>query len=161
MQLGTAQVTVNLRRGTYTVATTAAGTSEAARSDALFGEMTQRDPEFGAQLDSAEVARLTGLAPEDLDPAAAPQVVSTGNGFAIVVGTVAVNAMNDYSGSLALQTVGVRVRRPVSALVVTVIAFFLILWMHGGNTASRFENVLLFVGYSVFKKLEPGFADVA
>lgn len=31
---GTAQVTVNLRRGTYTVATTAAGTTEAARSDA-------------------------------------------------------------------------------------------------------------------------------
>ena len=28
------------------------------------------------------------------------------------------NAMNDYSGSLALQTVGVRVRRPLSALVV-------------------------------------------
>jgi nucleobase:cation symporter-1, NCS1 family len=31
--------------------------------------------------------------------------------------------------------------------VVTVIAFFLILWMHGGDTASRFENVLLFIGY--------------
>jgi hypothetical protein len=30
---GTAQVTVNLRRGTYTVATTAGGTTEAARSD--------------------------------------------------------------------------------------------------------------------------------
>jgi nucleobase:cation symporter-1, NCS1 family len=67
----------------------------------------------------------------------------------IVIGLASVgsNAMNDYSGSLALQTVGVRVRRPVSALVVTVIAFFLILWMHGGDTASRFQNVLLFVGY--------------
>jgi hypothetical protein len=31
---GTAQVTVNLRRGIYTVATTAGGTTEAARSDA-------------------------------------------------------------------------------------------------------------------------------
>ena len=67
----------------------------------------------------------------------------------VVIGLAAVgsNAMNDYSGSLALQTVGVRVRRPVSALVVTVLAFFLILWIHGGNTSSRFENVLLFVGY--------------
>jgi NCS1 family nucleobase:cation symporter-1 len=67
----------------------------------------------------------------------------------IVIGLASVgsNAMNDYSGSLALQTVGVRLRRPVSAVVVTVIAFFLILWMHGGNTASRFQNVLLFVGY--------------
>lgn len=49
-----------------------------------FGEMTQRDPEFGAELDPAEVARLTGLAQEDLDPRLPPQVVSTGTAFAIV-----------------------------------------------------------------------------
>jgi trans-2,3-dihydro-3-hydroxyanthranilate isomerase len=54
-------------------------------SDSLFGEMTQRDPEFGAELDPAEVARLTGLAVEDLDPALRPQIVSTGTAFAIVV----------------------------------------------------------------------------
>jgi trans-2,3-dihydro-3-hydroxyanthranilate isomerase len=53
--------------------------------DGLFGEMKQRDPEFGAELDPAEVARLTGLAIEDLDPALPPQVVSTGTAFAIVV----------------------------------------------------------------------------
>lgn len=51
----------------------------------LFAEMTQRDPEFGPELDSAEVARLCGLSRDDLDPAAPPQVVSTGNGFAIVL----------------------------------------------------------------------------
>jgi trans-2,3-dihydro-3-hydroxyanthranilate isomerase len=50
----------------------------------LFGEMTQRDPEFGAELDSAEVARLLGLAPEDMHPHLAPQIVSTGTAFAIV-----------------------------------------------------------------------------
>ena len=55
--------------------------------------------------------------------------------------------MNDYSGSLALQTIGVRVRRPISAVVVTVIAFALILWLHSGDTASRFQNVLLLVSY--------------
>jgi trans-2,3-dihydro-3-hydroxyanthranilate isomerase len=53
--------------------------------EGLFGEMTQRDPEFGAELDRIEVARLTGLTPEDLDARLLPQVVSTGNGFAIVV----------------------------------------------------------------------------
>ncbi len=53
-------------------------------ADGLFGEMTQRDPEFGAELDPAEVARLAGLAVEDLDPALPPQVVSTGTAFAIV-----------------------------------------------------------------------------
>ena len=51
----------------------------------FFGEMTQRDPEFGAELDRATVARLAGLRPEDLDSALPPQVVSTGTAFAIVV----------------------------------------------------------------------------
>ena len=50
----------------------------------LFGEMTQRDPEFLDQLDSAEVARLCGLTTSDLHPTVPPQVVSTGTAFAIV-----------------------------------------------------------------------------
>jgi trans-2,3-dihydro-3-hydroxyanthranilate isomerase len=50
----------------------------------LFGEMTQRDPEFGAELDPTIVARLAGLSADDLDPAMPPQVVSTGTAFAIV-----------------------------------------------------------------------------
>jgi len=54
-------------------------------SVAIFGEMTQREPEFGAVLDTAEVVPLLGLAHDDLDPALPPQVVSTGTSFAIVV----------------------------------------------------------------------------
>lgn len=65
----------------------------------------------------------------------------------IALSSVASNAMNDYSGSLALQTVGVRVRRPVSAVVVVVIAFALIMWLHSGDMATRFQGVLLFVSY--------------
>jgi trans-2,3-dihydro-3-hydroxyanthranilate isomerase len=53
-------------------------------SDGLFGEMTQRDPEFLSELDPTTVARLTGLSADDLHPAAFPQVVSTGTAFAIV-----------------------------------------------------------------------------
>ena len=52
--------------------------------DSLFGEMTQRDPEFGHQLDTAEVARLCGLHLDHLNAAVPPQVVSTGTAFAIV-----------------------------------------------------------------------------
>jgi trans-2,3-dihydro-3-hydroxyanthranilate isomerase len=52
--------------------------------EGLFGEMTQRDPEFGAELDPREVARLTGLEVDDLNPALPPQIVSTGTAFAIV-----------------------------------------------------------------------------
>ena len=54
-------------------------------SSGLFGEMTQRDPEFGKELNRAEVAPLLGLAVEDLDATLTPQIVSTGNAFAIVV----------------------------------------------------------------------------
>jgi trans-2,3-dihydro-3-hydroxyanthranilate isomerase len=50
----------------------------------LHGEMTQRDPEFGAELDRTKVAQLIGLSVDDLDPALTPQVVSTGTAFAIV-----------------------------------------------------------------------------
>jgi trans-2,3-dihydro-3-hydroxyanthranilate isomerase len=52
--------------------------------EGLFGEMTQGDPEFGAELDPAEVCRLIGLSENDLDPRLPPQVVSTGAPFAIV-----------------------------------------------------------------------------
>ena len=65
----------------------------------------------------------------------------------IALGSVGSNAMNDYSGSLALQTVGVKVRRPVSAVMVAVLAFGLIMWLHAGNLAARFQGVLLLVSY--------------
>jgi trans-2,3-dihydro-3-hydroxyanthranilate isomerase len=53
-------------------------------SAGLFGEMTQPDPKFGEELDPGEVARLTGLAIDDLNPGLPPQIVSTGIAFAIV-----------------------------------------------------------------------------
>jgi len=53
-------------------------------ANSFFGEMTQRDPEFGAELDPAIVANLIGIERGDLDPASPPQVVSTGTAFAIV-----------------------------------------------------------------------------
>lgn len=67
--------------------------------------------------------------------------------LAITFGAIASNAMNDYSGSLALQTVGVKVRRPVSAALVAVIAFALILWLDAGDLSERFQGLLLFVSY--------------
>lgn len=69
--------------------------------------------------------------------------------IAIAVGSVTSNAMNDYSGSLALQTIGVRVRRPASAIVVVLIAFALIMWLHSGELTARFQSVLLVVSYWV------------
>jgi NCS1 family nucleobase:cation symporter-1 len=68
---------------------------------------------------------------------------------AIWIGTVSVNAMNDYSGSLALQAAGARVRRPYVAVVVTALAFGLTMWLDTGNLTTKFEEVLLFITYWV------------
>jgi NCS1 family nucleobase:cation symporter-1 len=68
---------------------------------------------------------------------------------AIWIGTVSVNAMNDYSGSLALQAAGARIRRPYIAIIVTAAAFFLTLWLNTGTLATKFQNVLLFATYWV------------
>ena len=66
---------------------------------------------------------------------------------AIVFGAIASNSMNDYSGSLAFQALGARVRRPLIAAVVAVLAFAAILWMNAGDTSGKFQNILLFVSY--------------
>ena len=49
-----------------------------------FGEMTQKNPEFGAIHDVEDVARLTGLSAADFDDSAPIQTVSTGVPFTIV-----------------------------------------------------------------------------
>jgi NCS1 family nucleobase:cation symporter-1 len=75
--------------------------------------------------------------------------------LAIALAAVGSAAMNDYSGSLALQTIGIRIRRPISALVVAVLAFALIMWLHSGDMSTRFTDVLLLVSYWI-----PGFVAV-
>jgi NCS1 family nucleobase:cation symporter-1 len=67
--------------------------------------------------------------------------------IAIAFGAITSNSMNDYTGSLAFQALGVRLRRPVTAALVAVLAFAAILWMHAADTAGRFENILLLIGY--------------
>ncbi|BAC74917.1 cytosine permease [Streptomyces avermitilis] len=75
--------------------------------------------------------------------------------LAVALAALCSNAMNDYSGSLALQTAGVRVPRPVAAALAAALGFPLVLWMHAANTTARFQNVLLFVGYWI-----PGFVAI-
>jgi trans-2,3-dihydro-3-hydroxyanthranilate isomerase len=49
-----------------------------------FGEMRQRDPEFGTIQPREDVARAIGLSAEDIDPNLPIQTVSTGMGFTMV-----------------------------------------------------------------------------
>ena len=51
---------------------------------AVFGEMTQKNPEFGAIHSVADVAPFTGLSASDFDESAPIQTVSTGVPFTIV-----------------------------------------------------------------------------
>ncbi|HEV2136916.1 MAG TPA: PhzF family phenazine biosynthesis protein [Terracidiphilus sp.] len=87
--LGTASVlkqhvAETMRGDTVTLALNVGAVPVRFAGDGLFGEMTQRDPEFGAELERTEVARLTGLSVDDLDSSLPPQAVSTGTAFAIV-----------------------------------------------------------------------------
>jgi nucleobase:cation symporter-1, NCS1 family len=67
--------------------------------------------------------------------------------IAIFFGTVAVNAMNDYTGSLSLQAAGLRVWRPASAGVVAVLSFLATLYLYYNNFSSTVENYLLVITY--------------
>jgi NCS1 family nucleobase:cation symporter-1 len=68
--------------------------------------------------------------------------------IAIVVGTVAVNAMNDYTGSLSLQAAGLRVKRIYSAAIVAVLGFLFTLYLQNSkDVATNFTNFLLFISY--------------
>ncbi len=67
---------------------------------------------------------------------------------AIAIGTVAVNAMNDYTGSLSLQAAGLRIKRIYSAAVVAVLGFLFTLYLHAQTDfAGSFTNFLLFISY--------------
>src|SRR5438034_269164 len=69
--------------------------------------------------------------------------------IAIYLGTVAVNALNDYTGSLSVQAAGIRIRRPVAAFATGVASFALSLWYLYGSASlpDKAENFLLFIVY--------------
>ena len=77
-QSGAAEVRLALNVGTVPVSFVKTGSSPLA-----FGEMTQKDPEFGAIHDPETVAGVTGLTVRDFDSSAPIQTVSTGVPFTI------------------------------------------------------------------------------
>ena len=69
--------------------------------------------------------------------------------LAIAIGTIAVNAMNDYTGSLSLQGAGLKIKRVYSAGAVAVLGFLFTLYLNSGNLTGKFESYLLFIIYWV------------
>lgn len=87
--LGTASVLClkvpdSVRGSTVTLALNVGRVPVRFEGEALFGQMTQPEPQFGEELEPAKVAELIGLSPEDLDLTLPPRSVSTGTAFAIV-----------------------------------------------------------------------------
>jgi trans-2,3-dihydro-3-hydroxyanthranilate isomerase len=77
-QSGAVEVSLDLNVGTVPVRFTQEG------SQPVFGEMTQKNPEFGAFHPIDDVARLTNLSASDFSDSAPIQTVSTGLPYTIV-----------------------------------------------------------------------------
>jgi nucleobase:cation symporter-1, NCS1 family len=70
---------------------------------------------------------------------------------AAYLGIVSINALDDYTGSLSLQAAGVKLLRPVTALVSAIVAFVtsLIFIYAGDDLPNKAQNFLLFIAYWV------------
>ena len=80
-----AQITLDLKAGKIPVRFKPHSEKASNRVDGLlFGEMRQRDPEFGTPLSREEVARVIGIAVDEIPPEWPIQPVSTGLTFTIV-----------------------------------------------------------------------------
>ena len=81
-----AEVTLDLKAGKIPVRFTAKPENAGRKrvDGQVFGEMRQRDPEFGVTFSRAEVARVIGLAADEIPPEWPIEIVSTGLPFAIV-----------------------------------------------------------------------------
>ena len=81
-----AEITLDLRAGKIPVRFTADSTNGGRKrvDGQVFGEMRQRDPEFGVTFSREEVARVIGIAADEIPPEWPVQIVSTGLPFAIV-----------------------------------------------------------------------------
>ena len=80
------EITLDLKAGKIPVRFTA-NSRNAGRDRAdgqVFGEMRQRDPEFGVTFSREEVARVIGIAADEIPPEWPIEIVSTGLPFAIV-----------------------------------------------------------------------------
>ena len=81
-----AEITLDLKAGKVPVRFTAdSGNAGRQRVDGhVFGEMRQRDPEFGPEFSREEVARIIGIAADEIASEWPIQSVSTGLAFTIV-----------------------------------------------------------------------------
>lgn len=80
------QITLDLKAGKIPVrfSSNAKNAGRKRVDGQVFGEMRQRDPEFGVTFSREEVGRVIGIAADEISPEWPIQIVSTGLPFAIV-----------------------------------------------------------------------------
>lgn len=66
---------------------------------------------------------------------------------AIFLGSISVNSLNTYTGSLSLLTAGIRIPRPVSAVALAAVAFGCTVWLSAQAFDVAFTNFLLLLSY--------------
>lgn len=66
---------------------------------------------------------------------------------AMFLGTVAILAVEDYSGALAAQAAGVPIVRPMITGLSAAVAFGVAAWLNTGSLGPKFEDVLLLISY--------------
>jgi NCS1 family nucleobase:cation symporter-1 len=66
---------------------------------------------------------------------------------AMFLGTIAILCVEDYSGALAAQAVGVPIVRPLITLISAAVAYGIAAWLSTGALAGKFEDVLLLISY--------------
>jgi NCS1 family nucleobase:cation symporter-1 len=66
---------------------------------------------------------------------------------AMFLGTIAILAVEDYSGALAAQAAGVSLLRPFVTAISAAVAFAVAAWLNTGSTGAKFEDVLLLISY--------------
>jgi nucleobase:cation symporter-1, NCS1 family len=71
--------------------------------------------------------------------------------IAAYLGIVSINALDDYTGSLSLQAAGVKLMRPVTALISATAAFIAsLVFIYGSDDLpTKAQNFLLFIAYWV------------
>ena len=128
-QTGSSEVRLDLNVGTVPVAFT-----ESPSSPLVFGEMTQKDPEFGVIHEVQQVAAITGLKVSDFDDATPIQTVSTGVPF----------TMAALRSLKTLQSMRLDVNRAVEYLSKTGGKFFFFVSRETVNPRARLHARMIF-----------------
>ncbi len=128
-QTGSSEIRLDLNVGTVPVAFT-----ESPSSPLVFGEMTQKDPEFGAIHEVQQVAAIAGLKVSDFDNATPIQTVSTGVPF----------TMAALRSLKTLQSMRLDVNRAVEYLGKTGGKFFFFVSRETVNPRARLHARMIF-----------------